>query len=37
MIENQLNLTVKTLQMDGGGEFTSQLFMQFPQDNGIGH
>lgn len=34
---NRLNLTIKTLLMDGGGEFSSGLFMQFLRDNGIGH
>lgn len=35
MIENQLNHTIKMLQTDGGGEFTSLAFWNFLREHGI--
>lgn len=37
MVENRFNRTIKMLQMDGGGEFTSKLFLDFLLNNAIGH
>lgn len=37
MIENRLNRTIKILQTDGGGEFTSLAFRHFLRDHGITH
>ncbi|KAM2315364.1 hypothetical protein ACFX1S_028273 [Malus domestica] len=37
IIENRLNRTIKVLQTDGGGEFTSLAFRHFLRDHGITH
>lgn len=37
MVENRFNRASKMLQMDGGGEFTSKLFLYFLLNNAIGH
>ena len=36
-VENRFSSHIKQLQIDGGGEFTSKLFMTFLRDHGISH
>ena len=37
MVENRFSSKIQQLQIDGGGEFTSRLFMNFLSDHGISH
>ncbi|KAI5341806.1 hypothetical protein L3X38_009681 [Prunus dulcis] len=37
MVENRFSSSIKQLQIDGGGEFTSKLFLTFLRDHGISH
>jgi hypothetical protein len=37
LVENQFSTTIKELQSDGGGEYTSLLFQSFLKANGIVH
>ena len=36
-VENQLNLKIKTIRLDGGGEFSSKAFAEFCSSQGIIH
>ena len=35
MVENETDLKIKCLRSDNGGEFTSKLFQQYCDENGI--
>ncbi|KAI5343744.1 hypothetical protein L3X38_011620 [Prunus dulcis] len=37
MVENRFSSSIKQLQINGGGEFTSKLFLTFLRDHGISH
>jgi transposase InsO family protein len=37
LVENQFSCKIKQLQSDGGGEYTSNLFLSFLSNNGIQH
>ena len=37
LVENQVQLTLKTIRTDGGGEFSSKIFASFLQQKGIFH
>jgi len=37
LVENRFSSHIKQLQVDGGGEFTSKLFLTFLRDHGISH
>ncbi|CAB4283059.1 unnamed protein product [Prunus armeniaca] len=37
MVEKRLNCTIKMLQIDGGGEFTSRMFLNFLREHGISY
>ena len=34
LVENEINLKIKCLRLDNGGEFTSKLFQQYCDENG---
>lgn len=35
LVENEIDLQIKFLRLDNGGEFTSKLFQQYCDENGI--
>ena len=37
LVDNQFGSTIKTLRIDGGGEYTSNQFKAFCLENGIQH
>ena len=37
MVKTQFSSTIKTLRLDGGGEYTSKSFESFLCSNGINH